>query len=239
MNCGQYIEHISATLDGEATPEERASVERHTAECDDCRRALEGQRALKHAVSRLEGRASPPEAVHARIEALRFRLPRKRRWQRRAAYAALVVAAMALALLAGRSLLNGKPRSLPDELIADHLKYGPEDMPAEVASDDQSEVRRFFEDKVDFEPVVPRLEGSRLIGGRACRIEGRMVQLLFYERGRQKLSLYVTESSMILDGCQGRDGHHVCGHERGRLSLRLVGDAPDTELQALLDSAVM
>jgi len=239
MSHEKYIELISSTLDGEATLEERAIVENHTAECQDCRQLLDSQRALKHAVSRLEGRASPPEAVHARIDALRFRLPRKHRWQRRAAYASLVAAGIAVALLVGRGLPNGEERSLPDELIADHLKYVPEDMPAEVASDDQSEVRRFFENKVGFEPVVPRLAGSRLLGGRACRIEGRMVQLLFYERGPQKLSLYVSDGSMNLDGCQGRDGHHVCGHRRGPLSLMLVGDAPDSELRALLDSAAM
>jgi anti-sigma factor RsiW len=239
MNCSKYVELISATLDGEATPEERSRVEQHTAQCAQCRRLLHGQRALKHAISRLDGRASPPEAVHARVEALRFRWPSKRRRLRGVAYASLAVVGTALALLAGRGLPGGARRSLPDELIADHLKYMPEDMPAEVASDDPSEVRRFFEGKLGFEPVVPRLEGSRLIGGRACRIEGQMVQLLFYERGREKLSLYVSDGSMNLDGCRGRDGHYVCGHRRGRLSLMLVGDAPDAELRTLLGSAVL
>jgi len=239
MSCEHYTELLSATLDGEVTEAERTELQRHIADCTRCQRRLDGQRALKHAVGRLDGRASPPEAVQARIEALRFRLPRKRAWLRRAGYISLAAAGVAIALLVGRGLDDGKQASLPDELIADHLKYVPEDMPAEVASDDQAEVRRFFEGKVDFDPVVPQLHGTRLIGGRACRIEGQMVQLLFYERGHQKLSLYVSDGSMALDGCRGRGGLHVCGHRRGNLSLMLVGDSPDIELRTLLAGAAL
>lgn len=239
MSCVKYIELISATLDGEATDAERAELQEHVAACSECQERLDGQRVLKHAVARLSGRASPPEAVHARIEALRFRLPRRRRWLRRVGYASLVAAGLAMALLVGRGLPDGKQASLPDELIADHLKYVPEDMPAEVASQDPLEVRRFFQGKVGFDPVVPALDGSRLIGGRLCRIEGKTVQLLFYERGGQKLSLYVSEGSAGVVGCHGRGGPRVCGHRSENLSLMLVGDAPETELRALLSSAAM
>lgn len=238
MSCDKYIELISAALDAEMTAEERISVENHVQHCAGCRQRLEGQRALKHAVGRLQGRASPPEAVQARIEALRFRLPRRQRWLRHSLVAAALAAGLLLATLVGRNWMdrNDSP-SLPDELIADHLKYVPEKMPAEVASDDESEVLRFFAGKVNFEPRVPQLEGTRLIGGRACRIDGQLVQLLFYERGGQKLSLYVSGGPIQLDGCQGRGGHHVCGERRGDLSLMLVGDAPDIELRTLLDGA--
>jgi len=240
MSCEKYIELISATLDGEATLDERNSVESHVQHCEGCRQRLESRRALKHAVGRLQGRASPPEAVQARIEALRFRLPRRRRWLRHGLVASVLVAGLLVAIFVGRSWLDEeRGPSLSDELIVDHLKYVPEEMPAEVASDDESEVLRFFAGKVDFEPRVPQLQGTRLIGGRACRIEGQMVQLLFYERGGRKLSLYVSDGSMQLDGCRGRGGHHVCGHRRGNLSLMLVGDASDTELRTLLDSATM
>lgn len=235
-DCAKYIELISATLDGETTSDERADLEKHLEGCSECQRRIDGQRALKHAVSRLEGRARPPEAVQARIEALRFGPPHKR-WSRRLTYAAALAASVMVAAIVGRAWLAGdQVPSLSDELIADHMKYVPEAMPAEVASDDPAAVRRFFDGKVPFDPVVPRLQGASLLGGRLCRIRGDYEQLLFYERGGTKLSLYVTSQARPAS-CEGSRGYHLCGHRQGGLTWTLVGDAPPDDLRALLEGA--
>lgn len=46
MNCGEIRPLISAFLDGEATPEERRTVERHLATCEECRHVLAEYRAI-------------------------------------------------------------------------------------------------------------------------------------------------------------------------------------------------
>ncbi|MDQ5824093.1 MAG: zf-HC2 domain-containing protein [Chloroflexota bacterium] len=46
MNCGEIRPLISAYLDGEVTPEERKSVERHLATCEGCRQVLSEYRAI-------------------------------------------------------------------------------------------------------------------------------------------------------------------------------------------------
>ncbi len=46
MNCTEVRPLLSTYYDGEATPEERAQVERHLARCEDCRRALAEYRAI-------------------------------------------------------------------------------------------------------------------------------------------------------------------------------------------------
>ncbi|HEX8221320.1 MAG TPA: zf-HC2 domain-containing protein [Chloroflexia bacterium] len=46
MNCGEIRPLISAFLDGEATPEEQRSVERHLATCEECRHVLAEYRAI-------------------------------------------------------------------------------------------------------------------------------------------------------------------------------------------------
>jgi len=238
-DCTKYIGLISATLDGAATHEERADLEAHVAACERCQERLEGARALKHAVARLPGREKPPEAVQARIEALRFGPSgsHRQRWRRRAAVSAVAIAGALAAVVLGRSLTHREAEpTLADELIADHMKYVPEAMPAEVASEDPHEVRRFFDGKVPFDPVVPRLPGARLLGGRLCRIHGEREQLLFYERGGTKLSLYVS-SRQRPTTCAGKSGYHVCGHEHGGLSWMLVGDAPEGDLRTLLSRA--
>lgn len=46
MNCGEVRALISAYHDGEATPEERKTVERHLATCEDCRTTLAEYRSI-------------------------------------------------------------------------------------------------------------------------------------------------------------------------------------------------
>jgi len=237
VSCQKYIELVSAHLDGEATEQERKDLEAHVDDCADCRQRLQAARALKHAVAGLPGRQAPPEAVQARVEMLRFRAraPHSRRGLRRLLVGAAIAACLLGALAIERGLLHPEPR-LADELIANHMKYVPEAMPAEVASDNPGEVQRFFTGKVPFDPVVPRLPGARLLGGRLCRIRGDREQLLFYERGGTKLSLYVS-SRQRPTSCRAKNGYHVCGHERGGLSWMLVGDVAEGELRTLLRRA--
>lgn len=239
MNCSDLVETVSAYLDGEATEEERVGVERHLTACAECAKRLESFRALKHAVARLEGRAAPPEGVQARVEALRFRPASLReRVGLSGAVAALAAAALAAFVVSGWRQ-SGVERPLSEELIADHRRSAPDVMPAEVVSADPAEVRRFFEAKVPFEPVVPTLGAAKLIGGRVCKIEGRKVQRLFYEINERMLSLYISDRPTKMEKCH-KDGEHcVCGERRGRLSLMLVGRASEHELRELLNGAVL
>jgi anti-sigma factor RsiW len=237
MSCTQYHEAISAFLDNELTPGQRAELERHLVACPVCAERLKSFRRLKSAIGRLEGRASLPPGVQARIEALRFHVPPPRRRYRRVIGVAVASAAL-IGLILGRLGLRSET-SLPlyRELVADHLRYVPEAMPAEVASADRDEIRRFFRDQVPFEPVVPVLKSAHLLGGRVCNIAGRKTQLLFYARKDHKFSLYVSDQPLTAHTCDSAKDHHVCGYRHGHLSLTLVGDASQEELLTLLQSA--
>src|SRR4051812_11381263 len=46
MDCNEIRPLISYYYDGEATPDERAKVERHLAGCEDCRQVLAEYRAI-------------------------------------------------------------------------------------------------------------------------------------------------------------------------------------------------
>lgn len=243
MNCNEYIDAISAYVDGEATLEERVALERHLETCSQCTQRLVSYRSLRHTISLLQGRTPLPEALNARTEVLRFRL-RGRLWPSWVNWLSFAVAASAVVLVV---LLVFRERvstdahsSLADELVADYVRYLPITMPAEVASQDPSVVSRFFADRIEFEPIVPTLTGARLIGGRVCTIEGRKSQLLFYQIDDRKLSLYVlNQPSDEVPECRDVGQHHVCGHRRNRLSLMLVGDVPDSKLEELLDTAAL
>jgi hypothetical protein len=106
-----------------------------------------------------------------------------------------------------------------------------------VTSHDPQEVIAFFAGRVPFSPVAPVFPASRLVGGRLCQIDGRLVQLLFYDAKGEKLSLFVSGGDLGEPGCREARGHHVCTRHVGSRSLVLVGKRPAEELLHLLDEA--
>lgn len=72
MNCADAAERITALVDGELPPEERAELERHLAECGACRDARAAEEAI---AARVRGLGRPPlpdgfrEAVLERVRA--------------------------------------------------------------------------------------------------------------------------------------------------------------------------
>lgn len=118
MNCKRCQKRIHEYLDDVLPPKLRSSVEEHLARCDDCRKALVGERAFTRSTTRLlrEGVHSmslDPEVSHRVVAALESEKPA--RWipsDRRnvllrpalalGAFAVLVIAAFAI-------LRNGQP----------------------------------------------------------------------------------------------------------------------------------
>lgn len=107
MDCEQALEAISAALDGELSPVERAQLEEHLSVCQSCRALAEDFRVLSAALD-AAGAAPPPElatGVMARIAAegkvtpiSALRRRGARRWLGLAAMLALVICAGGLGL---------------------------------------------------------------------------------------------------------------------------------------------
>jgi anti-sigma factor RsiW len=255
MSGEPHVELLSAYLDGVLPAEEREAVDAHLAVCDTCRRRLQTLRALRHAIARLPSRDEPPGAVRAHVDALRF--THRARWRRPVLWGSLVAAAALIAVATAVRVLAPPPRmahELADEFVIDHLKSVPDARPAEVVSNDPRQVRGFFAGHVAFSPVAPALPGTRLVGGRVCRIAGERGQLLFYRteaqtqangrpRGNeqtgneQTLSLFVSTAPFQAAGCDATRGHQVCGRTIGNLKLVLVGALPESTLSRLLENA--
>lgn len=237
MTCGQVSESLSAYIDEELAQGERPEVGLHLTKCSACRESFASVRRLKHAVARLASREEPPGAVRAHVEALRFgRVGRPS--ARRGAWivaAALVLAAI-LAAVATRSSLSSGER-LAENLVSDHLRWQAEAAPAQVASADPQKVKDFFDGRVPFTPVAPRLPDARLTGGRLCKIEGRQAQLLFYTCEGQALSVFVLDRPSGDGRCRESRGRHVCSRRIGELTLVAVGEAQGETLEKLLRDA--
>jgi anti-sigma factor RsiW len=237
MNCGQINELLSPYVDEELAPRERSEIDAHLVGCASCLEHAGSVRSLKHAIARLESRDEPPGAVRARVDALRFKSagflaePYKRR---------LLAVAVGVGLLAAApfAIRRHQNPALPfgEELVSDYLHSLPEVRPAEVASNDPSEVVRFFSGKTPFAPVVPAVPAAQLVGGRLCNIAGRRVELLFYIHGesRKSVALFVCDHAVGATGCREYGGRTVCSRRFGNLTILATGEVPGHILERIL-----
>jgi anti-sigma factor RsiW len=71
LSCREVVEILGDYLDGAMTPEDRARLEQHLADCDGCTAYLEQLRSTVRLSGRLSEEAVSPEAMAPLLEAFR------------------------------------------------------------------------------------------------------------------------------------------------------------------------
>jgi anti-sigma factor RsiW len=229
MRCIDAGELLSAMLDDELPAAGRCAVVEHVERCPRCSTEAAALRNLKHAVARLHAEETPPAAVRAHIETLRF--ARKGRAPRRLAVAA--VAALLIAL-AAMILLSRWQHDLSDVVAADHLKSNPAVVPPQVVTKSPLTIERFFSGATRFNPTVPRLTDAEVLGARLCHLDGETAELIFYRHRGRNVSVFVTAMPPRSAACTKNRGLTVCREERNGLGIYAVSDLPETSLRRLL-----
>ena len=118
MGCRDIRETISACVDGEASPEEAASVREHLASCERCRVLERQMRAVGAGVRQVRGRVPDRfrEEVFARLESEGALPKRKKTFPTAWRWAAVPLAAAAglgLFLLTSREAVRGPAPPVP------------------------------------------------------------------------------------------------------------------------------
>ena len=229
MRCAEAHELLSAMLDGELAADERAGVIEHIKQCSRCSADAEGLRVLKHAVARLQAEETPPAAVRAHIEALRF--ANDRHQFRSVAVAAVATLTITLVTVI---LWSRWHHDLSDTVAADHLKSNPAVLPPQVVTNSPPAIERFFAGATRFEPTVPRLTGAELLGARLCHLDGESVELIFYRCDGRNVSLFVGGAPPRTRACTKNRGLTVCREERNGLGIYAVSDLPESVVRGLL-----
>ena len=164
---------------------------------------------LKRALMRYEA----PDVLKARIRASLARpevevvappkpapLYRVMRWPTAIAAAAVVAVLSSVVTLSVASR-GSAGDSLQQELLVSHIRSLMPGHLTDVASNDQHNVKPWFNGRVDMSPTVPRLDslGFPLIGGRIDYINGRSIPVIVYTRRQHVINVYSWPSNTVSD----------------------------------------
>jgi anti-sigma factor RsiW len=248
MTCKECLDSLSALVDGELVADEAAAVRDHLATCDECAaqqaQLVEGTMRLKGALMRYEA----PDVLKARIRASLARpeaeivaapraVPfyRAMKWPTALA-AAAVVAVLSSAVTLSIANRNAAGDSLQQELLASHIRSLMPGHLTDVASNDQHNVKPWFNGRVDMSPTVPRLDslGFPLIGGRIDYINGRSVPVIVYTRRQHVINVYSWPSNAVSDKAEtaASHGYNLIRVPRDGEELWFVSDLNRAELDS-------
>lgn len=209
MTCKESMDSLIAYVDGELSADEAAAMRDHLATCDDCAaahtRLVEGTMRLRGALMRYEA----PDVLKARIRAALTKPdaeisvpPRRAPLFRMISWPSTIVAAALVAVLSSAvtlSIANSRAAddSIQSQLLASHIRSLMPGHLTDVASNDQHNVKPWFNGRVDMSPTVPRLDslGYPLVGGRIDYINGRSVPVIVYTRRQHVINVFLWPSN--------------------------------------------
>jgi len=238
---------LSSYTDGELSDEESAQVREHLHGCADCARE---HRRLVETSSLIKGRLmryKAPDVLKARIRAHLVGVPRdvetratnlpsrqRRDWPRRvAALAVVAVMSSALTVVAVR---RGSPdASVADQVLTSHIRSLMPGHLTDVASNDQHNVKPWFNGRVNVSPAVPRLDsvGFPLIGGRLDYVDGHSAASVVYAHRQHLINVFSWPVSGGSDGTttSTSNGYHLIRTRKNGVEMWFVSDLNISELR--------
>jgi anti-sigma factor RsiW len=249
--CPEWELMLHGLADGELDAAHSVEVERHIATCAHCAQQLESLHALKQRVAQQGVQWRTPDHVRAQVLAAIAREATKqagvpgsrqvddrfgvlgfiRRWLFVPSLAALAASLfLVLAPVSDRA-------SVPDEVLAGHVRSLLVDHLTDVATSDRHTVKPWFNGKIDFSPPVVDLAqgGFPLQGGRVDYIGGRVVAALVYKRQSHVINLFVwpaapAATNATLPTTASRDGYNMANWSVGGLTFWAVSDVNADDL---------
>jgi anti-sigma factor RsiW len=126
--------------------------------------------------------------------------------------------------------------SLPEELVAAHVRSLMPNHLTDVISTDRHTVKPWFAGHADVSPVVADFsaQGYRLVGGRADYLARQRVAVVVYEHGAHVINVFTfAPGGRALPAEVGRHGYHVACWEAADLGYCAVSDAGWEEIAGL------
>jgi anti-sigma factor RsiW len=243
MKCDDVRELLGAHVDDELASDVRREVDAHLADCADCAREREAIVALNERIRVADAAFEAPDVLVARVRAAAAALPEGEASAapvrtRRAAVFGFVggLVAAGLAFMAWHGVNIGG--ATQDELLAAHLASLRGRL-TDVVSNDQHNVKPWFNGRVDLSPPVPDLSdaGFTLIGGRIDTVAHRGVAVVVYGIRKHLINVFVwpvqgTSAAPAPEAV--RNGYHFVRWRSDGLEQWAVSDLNASELGAFV-----
>jgi len=208
MECGEARKVIYLTSGIEPFTSELVEAKRHINQCAECTKFIREEEALENLIRERAPREKAPASLRENILAeIAKRYEQKSSSRLYSIFRSGRIARITPPALIGVFLilvtssifyfvsLNQGHQSLASLLAEDHITNIPE--AAQILSSEPMSVEDWFRGKVDFVVKIPELQGATLRGGRLCRIKNHRIALLFYEKDRKPISLFVMDDSLV------------------------------------------
>ncbi len=217
-SCPGHLEQISAFVDGELGLEGEIALRRHLDGCDQCAAWRAQLEALSRRVASCVGRERAPRALAEQIALLR----------QPPAWRSPALAVGAAGLLAGVILSGRADEDRASVLIEDHHRLVSGATALSVASSNPREVADELGLQLPFRVAVADVEGAEIRGGHACSLPGGPAAYLQYERGGERVSVFVSPARPAPHGAPDREvcdqvaGESVCTFTGPRETVAIV-----------------
>ena len=245
MTCADRLT-TQAYFDREVDAVAAAGIERHLAQCPDCRALLKDLEQTRASIRNMTRQGAPP-ALRARIlrsideeanaETSRSRpLPWRTRPFWLGAFGGAAGAAMA-AMLAWFTLAPAIGNPLLDDLMTAHVRSLMPSHLIDVVSTDQHTVKPWFAGHADVSPVVVDFapQGYPLMGGRADYFAHQRSAVVVYQHGPHVINVFSWAGNRRhLPADTTRNGYRMMFWQVGDLNYCAVSDTGWDELRALV-----
>jgi anti-sigma factor RsiW len=250
MNCDDSRIYLPAYLDDELDVAESLRVQKHLADCGNCRQAQDQQLALRSALRDPDMYARPSADFSKRIEAAVRRAAKEEARSHRSAWfdslrlgsLGWVPVAAVLVVMAtiGAFLVMNGGRSSHQELIASavlagHIRSLQPGHLIDVPSSDRHTVKPWFQGRLDFSPPVPDLSelGWTLIGGRLDYVDAQPVAAIVYQRRMHNINVFLWPDRGSADDTirqQDAQGYQILHWNGAEMTYWVVSDLNNAEL---------
>ncbi len=223
-NCNDIQQQLDQFVDAALDAANRHEVDRHLAECADCRWQLELALFVESRLRGIPLQEKVPAELWARIEdSLVVNTRKKSGLEAIGTFffalfaksfhtygAALALVTMVVVSVAVSTFHWGSRIETPklaDEIVNEFRVFAVSRRPLDITSSNRLSVQQWFANKVNFQLPTPPLNAPdvRFVGGRLCNILGKPVASYMYSSKKMYLSLYVMDKKSIQVVDEARD----------------------------------
>lgn len=240
------VDRLSGYIDGELNAGEALDVAAHLTSCAACATDYNNLLKTVDSMHQLMPPLRAPEELRARItasvragDALRTepaRVTRSARPLRPWLVAASVIAMIGAAYIVGAHSTAPRTPSLADAALSAHVRSLQQGHLTDVASTDQHTVKPWFTGKLDFSPVVPRLEseGFPLRGGRLDYVADHAAAALVYQRRAHVINVLtypIASEGTVAPHMETKRGYQIANWSAGGMEYWVITDLNADELR--------